>query len=75
MVHGLARREEPKLSDYKRWKLEKSQVIVPAEPQNNNAGNNADNNSKWLKNQTPYEARISTQYKAGDFSKIYTRNS
>lgn len=41
MVHGLARREESKLSDYKRWKLGKSQLIVPAEPQNKNAGNNA----------------------------------
>lgn len=71
MVHGLARREESKLSDYKRWKLGKSQVIVPAEHQNSNA----DSNAEWLKNQTPYEARINTQYKAGDFSKLYTRNS
>lgn len=31
MVNGLARREESKLSAYKKWKPRKSQVSVPEE--------------------------------------------
>lgn len=57
-------RKESNLSDHKRWKPVKSQVTVPAEPQNDNIGDSAE----WLKNQTPQEVRISKWYKAGPLS-------